>query len=224
MNAEAFICRANSELAECHGVHTLLLYGSRADGLASDDSDFDLAAFASVETVIRYTRLVDGSYLDAFVYPESVLVSSTEEHLKLRGSKVLVQLGSQGTAFLERLEGLYGRAPEPLPLDESAARRLWAYKMIARAKCSDADENYRRAWLLTALLEDYFRLRGKWFEGPKKALRWLAQFDRPAFEAFSLALEPGASLPAVAHLVPLVLGAQGANHSIERTWSLHRFD
>jgi hypothetical protein len=210
MNAETFVHRACEELTARHGAHTVFLYGSRADGSASEDSDYDLAAFAGGAAVVRDARLVEGSYLDAFIYPESVLVSPTEDHLKLRGSQVLVQRGSDGTGFLERLEQLYGRGPEPLSQDEAAARKAWAYKMVARARRSDAEGNFRRAWLLTALLEDYFSLRGKWYEGPKKALGWLEQFDKSTFGAFRQALEPEASLEVVARLVPVVVGAQDA--------------
>jgi hypothetical protein len=80
--------------------------------------------------------------------------------------------------------------------------------MLERAKRADPEGNYRRHWVLTALLEDYFLLRGKWFEGPKKSLRWLEQFDKAAFEAFGTALEPGADLEAISCLVRFVVGAQ----------------
>jgi len=208
MRAEEFIRRASDELVQHHGAHTVLLYGSRADGSATEDSDYDLAAFGNTAAVFRDARLVEGSYLDAFLYPDSVLAAPTGQHLKLRGSRVLVQRDSLATTFLERLEDLYRRGPEPLPQDEAVARKAWAHKMLSRAERSDAEGDYRRAWLLTALLEDYFSLRREWFEGPKKALRWLAQFDQPTFEAFSLALKPGCDLRPVAVLVRLVVGAQ----------------
>ena len=209
MNAETFVRRETEGLV-ARGSHTVLLYGSRAEGSASEQSDYDLAGFANVTATIRDARLVDGWYLDAFLYPESVLTEPTVEHLKLRGAKVIVQRDALGTAFLQRLDQLYLQGPEPLRPDEAAARKTWAYKMAQRAERRDAEGNYRRAWLLTALLEDYFSLRGKWFEGPRKALRWLSQFDNDAFAAFSVALDPGADLSAIAALVPLVVGAQDA--------------
>jgi len=36
--------------------------------------------------------------------------------------------------------------------------------MALRMRRSDIEGNFRRAWLLTALLEDYFRLRGMWYQ------------------------------------------------------------
>ena len=210
MDAEAFVQQACRDLVVGYGAHTVLLYGSHADGSASTASDFDLAAFADCAAVVRVARLKDGFYLDAFVYPESVLIAPAEDHLKLRGSQVLVERGVEGTHFLQRLEQLYGVGPKPLPLDEAAARKTWAYKMVNRARRPDAEGNFRRAWLLTALLEDYFSLRGKWYEGPKKALRWLEQFDEPTFVAFRRALEPEASLELISRLVPLVVGEPDA--------------
>jgi hypothetical protein len=75
---------------------------------------------------------------------------------------------------------------------------------------ADAEGNYRRVWLLQALLEDYFHRRGLWFEGPKKALRWLEAFDGPAYQAYSQALEPGASQQTIANLVHLLTGESDA--------------
>jgi hypothetical protein len=202
---EAFIRRACAELVAHHRAHTVLLYGSHAHDTANEYSDVDLAAFGDVATVFRDARQVDGLYLDAFVYPESALQLPAEEHLKLRGSKILVQRGSAATDFLVRLEGLYARGPEKLSPDEAAARKTWARKMVERASRSDPEGDYRRHWVLTALLEDYFRLRGKWFEGPKAALRWLEQFDEGTFEAFRHALAPDADLEAISRLVPRVV-------------------
>lgn len=207
MYADSFVRRATEELI-ARGAHTVLLYGSRADGSATQQSDYDLAAFGGVEAVVRDARMVDGSYLDAFIYPETVLQSPTVEHLRLRGSKILVERDSAATKFLEGLEQLYRDGPAPLTPDEALARKVWAYKMLERASGPDAEGNYRRAWLLTALLEDYFSLRGSWFEGPKKSLRWLSEFDRETFDAFNLALAPGAELSKIAALIPLVVGSR----------------
>lgn len=127
--------------------------------------------------------------------------------LKLRGSKVLVQREAQADELLRRLEELFRRGPVPLVADEIAARKVWARKMLARICRADPEGNYRRAWLLQALLEDYFHIRGRWYEGPKKALRWLAQFEPAAYQAFCAALEPGASVASIATLVDLVVGS-----------------
>jgi hypothetical protein len=194
------------ELMSAHAVHTILLYGSRADGSATVDSDYDVAAFGPTDKAFRVARTVGATYLDVFVYPESVLIAPTEDHLKLRGSHVIVQRGVEAAEFLATLDELFQLGAKPLPADENAVIRVWAHKMLARIKRSDAEGNYRRVWLLTALLEDYFLIRGLWYQGPKKALRWLEEFDVPTHNAMLHALEPNASHEAISSLVHLVAG------------------
>ncbi len=139
MAIDTFIDEACRELVSRHGVHTILLYGSRANGAEGADSDYDLAGFGSTAVVLRDARLVGDAYLDAFVYPEAVLLAPTEEHLKLRGSKVLLGRDSRAAGFLGRLEELHRRGPAPLPADEIAARKAWAHKMVQRIRRSDAE-------------------------------------------------------------------------------------
>lgn len=202
------LARIREELVRVHQAHTILLYGSRANGTEGPHSDYDIAAFAPVTRTHRDTRLVEGEYLDVFVYPEAALQAPAEEHLKLRESVVLLQRDDAASRFLAGLEALYQRGPEPLAADEMAVRRSWAWKMNARLRRGDAEGNFRRVWLLTALLEDYFHLRGLWFEGPKRALSWLAEHDPPVHAAFDRALSPDAPTAAIEALVAAVVGAE----------------
>ncbi|AUH50522.1 nucleotidyltransferase domain-containing protein [Chromobacterium sp. ATCC 53434] len=206
MTSSDLLPRIVAELERDPRLHTVLLYGSRADGSANQGSDYDIAAFGALEQVARDTRRIDGEYLDLFLYPDSVLDAPTEEHLSLRGAKILRQRGEEASRFLDGLEALHAAGPQRLPDDELQARRDWAHKMAARIQRGDVEGDYRRAWLLMALLEDYFALRGLWFEGPKKALRWLALHDEDSRRAFELALKPNAGCEAIARLVLSVAG------------------
>ena len=151
--------------------------------------------------------MVDGVFLDVFIYPESVLLQRpATEFLKLRQSVVLVQRGQEAEQFLQRLEALFIQGPLALPADEISARKTWAWKMVARMERGDAEGNYRRAWLLTSLLEDYFALRGLWYEGPKKALQCLGERDPAVAIALKSALQPGALPASIHHAVRLVAG------------------
>jgi len=210
MHPEPILDQVCQELIAAHAVHTILLYGSRADGSAGSDSDYDVAAFGPIDKSFRIARLVDGAYLDVFVYSEVLLLEPTEEYLKLRGSHIVMQCDIQAEDFLSKLEKIFRRGPEPLPFDEIEARKVWAHKMVARILRGDLEGNYRRVWLLSALLEDYFHLRGMWYQGPKKALRWLQEFDKPTYDAMRLALEPNASKETVSLLVHLVVGKPDA--------------
>jgi len=207
---ELVLERICKELVAAHKMHTILLYGSRADGSASEDSDYDVAAFGPIKEPFRIARLVNGAYLDVWAYPEDALLSPTDESLRLRGSRIIMQRDSEADVLLGKLESLYRRGPPPLPTYEVAARKVWAHKMLARIEHADPEGNYRRVWLLQALLESYFHVRGQWFEGPKKSLRWLQQFDLPAYHAFCLALRPGATNQDIASLVQLIAGSPDA--------------
>jgi hypothetical protein len=58
----------------------------------------------------------------------------------------------------------------------------------------DLESKYRRVELLFQALEDYFKLRGLWYRGPKAGLPWLARHDPESHTAFARALEPHAPL------------------------------
>ena len=76
----------------------------------------------------------------------------------------------------------------------------------------------RRAWLLTALLEDHFQLRGQWYLGPKKSLAHLKTHEPHIYELFVVALAPAATLCSIEELVRSVSGIRPI-HEAERMLS-----
>jgi hypothetical protein len=112
----------------------------------------------------------------------------------------MLQRADEADTFLRALDQLFERGPERLPPDEIQARKTWALKMASRSQRGDTEGNFRRAWLLVALLEDYFLIRGQWYQGPNKALRWLHEYDPASYQAFSLALQPNASQESINNL------------------------
>lgn len=203
--SDAILEKIVAELVAAHGAHTILLYGSRADGSAGPASDYDIAAFAAIDRTIRVTRQEGDAFLDVFVYPEQQLDSAPADFLKLAGSRILRDQQEAGRRLVERVDRLLEAGPDPLPADERDALRDWARKMLLRMERGDAEGHYRRVWLLTELLPAYFQLRGLWYRGPKKALAWLACNDAAVHEAWVAALAPGRGDPAIAALVDLVL-------------------
>jgi hypothetical protein len=193
-------------LRERHGCHTAMLYGSYARGDATPESDLDVAGFAPVAKSTRIAGPWRGTWLDAFIHPDRMLTEPGPEMLSLRGGVVLFERDGAGAALLERLDALYARGPEPLAADEIAALRQWAWKMLERAARADAEGNFRRAWLLTALLEDYFRMRGLWYPGPKQALAYLRIHEPALSSLFEAALVPGATLAVVEAAVTAAVG------------------
>lgn len=194
------------ELRTVHRAHTVILYGSRARGDFSDESDVDVVAFADVAETTRDARPWRGMVLDAFVHPTAMADAIDEDQLKLLGGRVCLDERGLGTKLLERLGALDAAGPTPLPESERRVRQVWAHKMLARVRRDDLEARYRRHWLLYQLLEDDFALVGEWFRGPKRAFVELAERRPATHAAFVAALAPGASIEALAALVERVAG------------------
>ena len=193
-------------LRERHGCHTAILYGSFATGEATASSDYDVAGFREGEGTRRIAGKWRGTYADIFIYPESMLESPGEELLKMRGGVVLHERDGAAARLLAMLDGMDARAPKRLPDDEAHAIRQWAWKMLERAQREDAEGNYRRAWLLYALLEDWFLLRGLRYPGPKKGLLRLRAESPALHSLIEAAVRPGATLATLARAVEAVAG------------------
>jgi uncharacterized protein len=192
-----------AEVRASHQFHTLILYGSRARGAETPLSDFDLLAITHEGTrVVRDARPWRDVYLDLFIYPDRLIKPA--QLMQVRGGRVLCQERGSGDALLGRIERLYRRGPKPLPDDEVRARVTWAKKMLERARYDHLEGQFRRVWLLTVLLEDYFHLRGKWYEGPKLSLSWLQENDPQTYSLYEAALRPAAAFSDVESLVQAV--------------------
>ena len=209
-STQAVLDKALSELVNVHHAHTILLYGSRANGTHATDSDYDIAAFARCEKGIRIARETPDGFLDAFVYPDTALSAAVPEHFKLLGGRLLLDRDGRAAEFLRRVEEVHRRGPEALSADEVQMRVVWAHKMVARASRRDPEGDFRRAWLLTALIEDHFAINGRWYEGPKKALAWLQANDAALYEAYVAALRPNASSAQLRVLVDTAYGSMPA--------------
>ena len=108
-------------------------------------------------------------------------------------------------ALLERVDALDQGGPPLLPEGEDEMVRVWYLKMLGRIARGDLEAKYRRIELLFQALEDYFKLRGLWYRGPKAGLPWLAMHDPETHATFARALEPHASLEDLHALVQRVL-------------------
>lgn len=194
------------ELRRVHGVHTIILYGSRSRGEATMESDIDVATYADVAESTRDARLWNEMYLDAFVYPTARLGEVPDaDMLKLCGGQVLLDERNLAERYLAQVTALEEQGPKALSEAEQRMRRVWVRKMLARLRRDDVEAHYRHHWLLYQLLEDYFALRGQWYRGPKRALADLLGNAPDAFVTFERALAPGAPPEALEALAELVV-------------------
>jgi len=194
-------------LADAHGCHTVVLYGSRARGDADAGSDVDLLCIRDAGPTLRDARVVGGVYFDAFVYPPEALVTPDPALLRIIGGRVLRERAGEGTALLARVGALFDAGPDPLPADDRIMRIVWAHKMLDRIRGSDGvGADYRRMQLVVQALEDYFALRTLWFRGPKMGLPWLLAHDAEVHRGFEAAARAGAGDDALVTLVWAVYG------------------
>jgi uncharacterized protein len=198
-----------SELIRKHRCHTVLLYGSRATGRVTPTSDYDIAGIRKTGRTQRIARRQDGYYLDIFVFAERDLKFVDSRFSYLDGAKVLFRKGQFGSRFLRRLKLALKKRPKTLPADEIGARKVWAFKMLDRAALEDVEGHYRRSWLQTALLEDFFLVRRKQYKGSKAAFSWLHTYDLKTYRLFEDVLKNPGDLKRLRLLVQRVTGRKG---------------
>jgi len=140
-------------IADGHGCHTVVLYGSRARGDADDGSDVDVLCIRDDGPSFRDSRVIDGVYFDVFVYPRDAVATVDVALLRILGGQVLRERDGEGTALLSRVRDRFEKGPDPLPADDQIARIVWAHKMLARIHSSDGVEaDYRRMELAVQAL------------------------------------------------------------------------
>lgn len=193
-------------LVDRYGCHTVLLYGSRAQGTSSAGSDWDVLGVRADGETVREVREIGDAWLDAFVHPEGYFDQLDEGSLRLLGAKVLVDMRGFATKLLSRVNEFERRGPKPLPADEEGTLRAWFPKTLERIARGDVEARYRRAWLLVDALPAWFRLRGRFYRGPKQSLAWLKDHEPATHTLFERALDPAASHDDLTALVACVLG------------------
>src|SRR5687768_15856096 len=92
------------ELVERQGCHAVLLYGSHARGDATPASDYDVVGFSDAAAAKRRdARLHEGRYLDLFIFAPADYAEAREEHLYMRGGRLLHDARGEGARFLREL-------------------------------------------------------------------------------------------------------------------------
>lgn len=203
---DPFLTKAVHELVQKHQCHTVILYGSRARGDATEQSDYDLMGVRKSGKKFRMAEKRQGLYLDVFIYPEKDLKSVGEQYLYMNGGVVLYEKGNFGTSFLKKLKAASKKKYVPLPADEIKTRKVWLHKMFERIAQGDIEGNYRRAWQQEALLVEYFNIRKKRYMGSKQSFVWLKENDMETYQLFDEVLRNPLNLVPLKRLVEKVSG------------------
>jgi uncharacterized protein len=210
MSDEQALAEIVQTLTIDHDCHAVILYGSRARGDFRATSDWDVAGIRETGAItpLRVARAFHGTWLDAFVYTEAALAVIDPELLRFLPARILVDQRGFARTLLERVDALDKKGPAPTPEGEDEMVRVWYAKMLGRIAGGDLESKYRRVELLFQALDNYFKLRGLWYRGPKAGLPWLAKHDPETHAVFARALDPQASLEDLRALVQRVLPEQ----------------
>lgn len=169
--------------------HTIILYGSYADGTNNDYSDFDALIITDKNGVLHDGNEVEGVKLDIFIYNTSDIVKDInyEKYVQLYDGEIIIDKYGIGNNLkvkvIEHLRNTYIKSNE-----EKEHHIQWCEKMLLRTKRDDIEGYYRWHWLLVDSLEIYFILCDEYYFGPKKSLLKLKKKNLEAFNYYNNAL------------------------------------
>lgn len=162
--------------------HTIVLYGSRARGLVTATSDYDVFGVRRSGDKIRIAKKQDGFYWDVFVYSEKDLRKLDEAQFSWKNARIIYENGSYGRSLLKRILKHVKKPYIRKPRYEVSVLKVWAQKELDRCRMTDIQGLYRRAEFRNALIEHYFFVRQKRFWGPKEGFAWMEENDPQTFK------------------------------------------
>ena len=170
--------------------HTMILYGSYADGTNNLNSDFDALVIASNHEYFHDTSFVDGVQLDVFVYPSAYFEGdySCADFVQIFDGRILTDQNGAGKALQANVQTYLQNLPAKSD-DEIRASVDWCVKMLERAKRCDCEGMFRWHWVLVDSLEIFCDIMRRPYFGPKKTLKWMKNVHPEAFDCYERALQ-----------------------------------
>jgi len=122
------------EELKSHGVHTIILYGSRARGDFTLTSDIDIIGFRNEGENFRIAKWDEKyqCYLDIFV---ETFKEFNDSYFKVAEGKVLLEQDDFGKKLIDKVK-LEILLPNVLSRNELEMRAVWYQKMIERGESS----------------------------------------------------------------------------------------
>lgn len=177
-------------LRQKYNCTSIILYGSYARGDNTQESDVDILCFRDEVEELNDTSLFQGKQLDVWIKNiEMELVP--HEFLHIRDGKIISDKNFFGKDLLESVKICYDAGPPKTEMEQKIFLIDWMTKMYIRSTKKDVEGAYRYYWLVKDILEIYFELNDKWYEGPKKSLKWLEDNDKEVFDLYKQILEDG---------------------------------
>jgi|GEM_PF-601105 len=189
-----------------YGAHTVILYGSRAQGTASSKSDYDIIAFRGGAAPNESKRdLFKDVYLDLHFFDDESL---NDMYLDVplgfvSGFVILCQKDNFGERFTQHIKKIYDRGfhvsdeLKQKVVDEIRTKLLKVNNTVAG--------HYYQHSLLSSLLEHYFTLRDLYYVGARESFAWIKENDLSSYYAFEKALKPEADLGSIREVVHRVI-------------------
>lgn len=191
-------------LKKKYDCHSIILYGSFANGTYTSESDIDIICFSDNIQAQNDTRIINGWLLDAWIY-NTDMMGSYEELLHINEGKIILDEKKLCGKLLMNINILYNNGVKKLTLEEVNFQKAWLKKMLNRSKKGDIEGNFRYHWMLADSLEIYFTIKGLRYLGPKKSLYYLKDNDRNAYELFDNALNIDSSFEKTEKLISFII-------------------
>lgn len=179
----SIIEQVKAYLTDKYDCHTLILYGSYAEGDFSSDSDLDVIGFSDNEDDLNDTTMIGGVQLDAWIKGTSQL-DMPQAYIHTLNSIILLDERGLGHNFTTEIIKIFEKGTDPISTNQREFLKAWLVKMQRRTLRSDAEGLYRYHWMLKDSLEIYFELKNLWFLGVKKSLKWLEKNEPEVFVMF----------------------------------------
>ena len=176
-------------IQEKYTPHSIILYGSYANGTNNLNSDFDALVISQHHREFHDTSFVNGVQLDVFVYPNSYFDGDYDlaGFVRIFDGKIIADTDGIGQALKNRVLDYMQNRPSKTS-EEIRADIDWCVKMFERVKRCDAEGMFRWHWVLTDSLEIFCDAVQHPYLGPKKSLAWMKENHPKAFACYEKAL------------------------------------
>lgn len=108
-----FIEHIRNYMIDKYNCHSIIIYGSYANGDFTDESDVDVVCFCDEIEEHNDTSFMGHRQLDAWIY-RTEKMKDVEEFLHVRDGQVLFDRNGLCNDFLEKINEVYNKGPKPL--------------------------------------------------------------------------------------------------------------